>query len=64
MLALVRAKLPEVAQAIAPLMGAVCALQVLEHIADLAARSVEESKIREKAVAEILRKEGWWVVCA
>ena len=38
--------------------------QVLEHIADLAARSVEESKIREKAVAEILRKEGWWVVCA
>lgn len=37
---------------------------VLEHIADLSARSVEDSKIREKAVAELLRKQGWWVVCA
>jgi hypothetical protein len=37
---------------------------VLDHIADLAARSVEDSKIREKAVAELLRKQGWWVVCA
>ena len=37
---------------------------LLEHIADLSARSVEDSKIREKAVAQLLREQGWWVVCA
>lgn len=37
---------------------------VLEHIADLAARSPEDSKIREKAVAQLLRDQGWWVICA
>jgi hypothetical protein len=37
---------------------------LLEHIADLSAQSVEDSKIREKAVAELLREQGWWVVCA
>lgn len=37
---------------------------VLAHIADLSARSPENSKIREKAVAQLLRDQGWWVICA
>lgn len=38
--------------------------EVLRRMAKLGQRSTEDSKIREKAVAERLREQGWWVVCA
>ena len=36
--------------------------EVLKRLAKLGKRSTEDSKARERAVAEALREEGWWVV--